>query len=134
MNGTLWIIAIACGAVLIVAFKWLAKRRAFHGRTPISLEEIQKSVDDKVSLHTFTRVFRALGEAYSIDPRLIRPDDSLKTLLDMDSWVLDAGTEKMNQWLAQDGIDEGARKPATVLDLLLLVEGKSGSNQRPVQS
>jgi hypothetical protein len=77
-----------------------------------------------VSLDTFTRVFRALGEAYSLDPRLIRPDDSLKRLLDMDSWVLDAGTEKLNRWLNSIGVEDITVKPVTVLDLLLLVEIK----------
>jgi len=42
----------------------------------------------------------------------------------MDSWVLDAGTDKLNQWLIQIGIDESAKQPSTVLDLLLLVERK----------
>jgi len=127
MNGTVWIVAIACAAVLVFGFRWAAKRRAFRGRAPVSLEELHRSVADRVTPEVFAQVFRALGEAYSVDPRLIRPNDSLKTLLNMDSWVLDAGTDKLNQWLAQVGINESSRQPSTVLDLLLLVEGKLSS-------
>ena len=99
MNGTVWIVAIAVAAVLVGAFTFLARRRAVGGRTPMNLEEIHRSVASNVTLDTFTKVFHALGEAYSVDQRLIRPEDSLKKLLDMDSWVLDAGTDKLNRWL-----------------------------------
>ena len=88
----------------------------------MTFEEIHRSVAGKVALDTFTKVFHALGEAYSVDPRLIRPEDSLKKLLDADSWVLDAGTEKLNRWLTSIGIERISDQPSTVLDLLVLVE------------
>ena len=100
----------------------------------MKLEEIHRSVANRVTVDTFVKVFDALGDAYSIDPRLIRPEDSLKKLLDADSWVLDAGTEKMNRWLTSVGIESVSRQPSTVLDLLLLVEQKLQNAEREKQS
>ena len=88
----------------------------------MTFDEIHRSVAGNVTLDTFTKVFHALGEAYSVDPRLIRPEDSLKKLLDADSWALDAGTEKLNRWLTSVGIEKVTDQPSTVLDLLVLVE------------
>lgn len=129
MNETLWILVIAVAAILVIGFRLLGRQRAVGGRTPIDLEDMHRGFSHQVSLSTFSQVFTALGEAYSVDPRLIRPEDSLNKLLDMDSWLLDAGTEKLNRWLNSIGIDQKAARPSTVLDLLLLVESRPGPHQ-----
>lgn len=122
MNGSHWVALIAIAATLVLGFRFIAKRRAVGGRTPRELIELHRSIAEKVGFETFEQVYRAIGDAYSVDPRLIRSDDSLKKLLDMDSWVLDAGTEKLNERLRALGVEEEEQRISTVLDLLLLVE------------
>lgn len=114
--------------VVIIAFRFFAIRRIGLNRTPIALQEIHSSVANQVSLDTLTLVFRMLGDAYGVEPRLIRPEDSLKRFLDSDSWRLDIGTEKLNKWLQSIGIKEIDTQPATVLDLLILVESRQKSS------
>ena len=128
MDGIRWAGLFAIGMVVIIAFRFFAIRRIGLNRTPIALQEIHSSVANQVSLDTLTLVFRMLGDAYGVEPRLIRPEDSLKRFLDSDSWRLDIGTEKLNKWLQSIGIKEIDTQPATVLDLLILVESRQKSS------
>lgn len=79
--------------------------------------------DYKVGYETFVEVYNTLSNAYSVNPKLIRPSDSLKKFFDIDSWDLDAGTEKMEEWLVKNlKIATPKKEIKTVLDLLILVE------------
>jgi len=89
------------------------------------------SYSSKVSFEAFEQVLVAIGDAYSLDPRLLRPEDQLSKLLDMESWVLDTGTEKLNKWLLDAGVATVEARISTVLDLVLLFEA-SKSQSRPV--
>jgi hypothetical protein len=117
---------------IVIALVWLgrytSRRKVIKGRSPLSFEEIQRSMATGISLRTLGQVFDVLGEAYGIDPRLIRSNYSFKNFFDLDSWTLDAGTEKVNNWLTSQGVQKPNSQLITVLDLLLLVEsGRSGA-------
>lgn len=129
MNALLWGGLIAIGIATVVAFRFYAVRRIDLNRTPIDLQEIHHSIADRVSLDTLKLVFRMLGDAYKIEPRLIRPEDSLRRFFDSDSWRLDVGTEKLNEWLQSIGVKEIDVQPKTVLDLLILVESRHSLGQ-----
>jgi hypothetical protein len=118
----LWGGLIAIGTMAVIAFRYFSIRRITLNRTPIDLQEIHRTVADKASFDTVKQVFQALGDAYSVDPGLIRPEDPLKYFSNADSWRLDAGTEQLNKWLQSIGIKEIGAQPKTVLDLLVLVE------------
>ena len=45
----------------------------------------------------FKQWFEEIGLAYNVDPRLLRLDDPLKMLNDIDSWELWHGTEKLDE-------------------------------------
>jgi hypothetical protein len=122
---TIVLTAIAISALLFIVCKWISKRFALKGRKSIPLNDIYNNfIKDKgISYTTFTDVFKKLGECYSINPSRIRPTDNFKLFTDIDSWDLDAGTEKMEKWLLQIiGESKDITKIKTVLDLLILVE------------
>jgi hypothetical protein len=129
MNTVLWGGLIAIGIAVVIAFRLVAIRRIGLNRTLIDFQVIHRAVANQVSLETLTLVFQMLGDAYGVEPRLIRPNDPLKRFLDADSWRLDVGTEKLNNWLQSIGIREIDVQPATVLDLLILVESRHKSSQ-----
>lgn len=124
----LWGGLLAIGMLAVIAFRLFAIRRIGLNRTPVDLQEIHGTVADKVSLETFKLVYHMLGEAYKVEPQIIRPGDPLKRFFDSDSWTLDMGTERLNKWLQSIGIKEINAQPATVLDLLILVESRQKSS------
>jgi hypothetical protein len=97
------------GAVLIVAVfivmvaRLVSKRSVLGGREPISLKAMyQHDVSMLgVGYELFEQVLSVVGEAYCIDPRLLRPSDELKKLYDLDSWTLSEGTERLNRRVAE---------------------------------
>lgn len=133
-DGLLLLGLIVIGTALVAVLRYRAKRRIARRHAAIELTEIHRLVAGSVSRETLQQVFIALGAAYSIDPRVIRPQDPLKALLDMDSWSLDGGTEKMNKWLQSVGVNGNAAPSSTVLDLLMLVEQSSPTEKPPVIS
>ena len=121
------LIGLAVCAIIVLAGKFLSRRLAFSHRKPMSLDDIYQTIasEYRITYDTFVNVFRALGDNYSIDPRLIRPEDSLKKLFDVDSWDLGERTLKMEKWLLSTfDIPEGGRDLKTVLDLLMILEGR----------
>jgi hypothetical protein len=56
---------------------------------------------DSVSFETLKDVLEALGRSFRVDPGLLRPEDPLDVLRQIDSWDLDDGTEQMETWLRQ---------------------------------
>lgn len=121
----LWGGLIALGTIVVIAFQYFSIRSITFNRTPIDFQEIHRPIADKASLDMVKQVFHALGDAYSVDPQLIRPEDPLKNFSNADSWRLDVGTERLNKWLQGIGIKEIGTQPNTVLDLLLLVESRN---------
>jgi hypothetical protein len=102
--------------VAVVAFKALSRQNYVKGREPIALEEMHASVRDQVSKEVFNEVWQKIGEVFSIDPRLIRPADRLRSLANMDSWDLGAGDDALNLWVEEKKM--GMPPPLeTVLDL-----------------
>ena len=68
----------------------------------------------------YEKVVNAIGVAYQIDPRLLRPSDSLKKLYGLDSWDLGEGTMQLNDWVKQNfGITRFEIEPKTIIDLLV---------------
>ncbi|MCS6304870.1 MAG: hypothetical protein H8K07_14595 [Nitrospira sp.] len=124
-TALLWGGLIAIGIMAVITFRYFSIRRITFNRTPIDLQAIHRSIADKASLDTVKQVFHVLGDAYLVDPRLIRLDDSLRSFSNADSWQLDVGTEQLNKWLQSIGIKEIETQPNTVLDLLLLVESRN---------
>lgn len=130
MEAILLGVSILVAVLAVIAFRLFAMRRIVQKRLPIDISDIHRTVADKVSLDTVKLVLLELGSAYSVDPRLVRPEDSLKRFFDLDSWDLGVGTEKLSQWLKSIGIEKIDAQPETVLDLLILVE----SRHKPSQS
>jgi hypothetical protein len=126
------IFLVACGVALvfIVAYRTLLRKQSFKGREPLTFEDIYRTVGEQhhIQFTTFAEVYKALGDCYAVDPRLIRPSDSLKKLFDIDSWDLGEGTYKMETWLAKTfGEIRGGNPMQTVLDLLVRAEANRQS-------
>ncbi len=126
----LLLIGVLCvSAVLVLSGILISRRKITAGRQPLSFEEIHKLANPQVSLQTLKRVLTMVGDCYRINPQLIRPEDRLKQFYDLDSWTLGLSTERMNKWLADQGVTANGHAIVTILDLLLFIEQRSaGSN------
>jgi len=120
-----WVVCIGVSAVLVFLFRFLVKKKIESLHERVELNEIYLTVSDSISIKNFTDVFNALGDSYSIDPRVLRPEDSLSKLDKLDSWVLGAGADKMNKWLECRGLSDFEAEPRTIYDLLFLVESQA---------
>lgn len=120
-GGVLWLTLVGAGIASIVGFMYFSRRKLTAGREPMDMEAVHAYVSAEVSLEGLRDVLNSVGQAFSIDPRLLRPEDSLTGLLNADSWQLDAGTEKINKWLADKGLEERLAPEATILDLAKLL-------------
>jgi len=127
-----WWLAIVVigGAVLVAGFRSLSKRSFVRGRSPSSLEDLQAQVKDWVSPEVFREVWTALGEAYDVDPRLIRPTDTFAELCKTDSWDLGKGEDRLTAWVDKKGLGRPP-KLDTVLDLAAWVEKSSSPARAP---
>ena len=106
-------------------------RKAFaKGRAPQSLADMHVTVQGQVSSAVFNEVWSKVGEAFSIDPRLIRPNDTLKSLSSIDSWDLGEGGDALSRWLEREQL---GKPPAleTMLDLAKWVESRSRETINP---
>lgn len=112
-----WWLAIAVigGAILVAGLRVLSKRSFVNGRTPSSLEDLHASVKDRVSFEIFREVWTVLGDAYGVDPRLIRVTDTFAELSKADSWVLGKGEDQIMTWVGKRGLGQPP-KLNTVLD------------------
>jgi hypothetical protein len=119
--GTYLAIGLVLAIVAVLGFKALARKGFARGRTPVPLADIHRTVQDQISIGVFNEVWSKLGELFSIDPKLIRPDDKLKKLADIDSWELGRGEDALRQWIAQKDV---GTPPVldTVLDLARWIE------------
>lgn len=90
--------------VIFIFSKYVARKNEFKKRRLIELPELYDSdiASYGINYETFKKIYNALGNSYSIDPRLIRSNDPLKKFFKIDSWDLDAGTEKMEEWLCKE--------------------------------
>lgn len=99
-------LAIGLGVAIatVLVFRAIAKRSLLRGRTPLPLEHAYASVKGQVSFEVFREVWSALGKAYGIDPRLLRPTDTFIALGKMDSWRLGKGEDEIEEWLQECGL------------------------------
>lgn len=113
----LWLaIGLIVVVTVVLGFRALAKRSFLKQRTPASLEDLHASVKDRVSFEVFSEVWAAIGKAYRVDPRLIRPTDTFSELSKADSWVLGKGEDDLTEWVDKKGVGRPAQLH-TVLDL-----------------
>lgn len=68
------------------------------------LEDIHGTVKDDVSFGVFSEVWAVLGNAYSVDPMLLRPTDTFQALGKVDSWTLGSGEDAIDDWLRKCGL------------------------------
>lgn len=126
--GSLIIVA----AVVIVAAQCLSKRSVIKNRSPIDLDELYQSEGASLTSHdVFRDVMQAVGKAFRIDPRLLRPSDPLKKLYDLDSWDIGEGAEQLSEWLEKEcGITCFEKEPKTIIELMVAV--KSAKQKSPL--
>lgn len=121
-DALFFVILIAVSIWLIIIFRFISIKKLIGKRDHQSLDVIYEGIKNEVSFETFSEVFQSLGDSYSIDPRLLRIEDTLIQLQSLDSWSLGSGTEKMEKWLTDRGITKCDVKLTSVKDILLLVE------------
>ncbi|QKD85437.1 hypothetical protein [Xanthomonas axonopodis] len=98
----LFFVVLIFGVFVILCCRAAARRRFMKGRYPRTLLDIHKEVHDQVSFDVLSDVWSRIGEAFSIDPKIINPDDKMKTLDDIDSWDLGKGSDALNRWIEQE--------------------------------
>lgn len=122
VSGWLFGVFLVVAMLIIVVARLVSKRNIVKKRKLISLLETYQHevVGFGVSYEIYEKVVNAIGMAYRIDPRLLRPSDSLKKLYSLDSWDLGEGTMRLNDWVAQNfGISRFEVEPKTIIDLLI---------------
>ncbi len=125
--GYWFLIASAVGVVLVIIFQRLSKRSVFAGRMPTPLEEVYSPVKDQVSFEVFSDVWTRVGKAYSVDPRLLRPDDAFSALHKMDSWTLGKAEDNLAEWLNQRGLAAPPRAQ-TLLEFAKWVQSSAAAS------
>lgn len=130
MHSSVWLVAIVIGlaVVAVVVARRVGKWSIISGREPICLEEMHQQYAEacEVSYELFEKTFSALGQAYRVDPKLLRPFDELKKLYDLDSWELGGGTEMLNESLEKNfGITRLEIEPRTIAELITEIEKQS---------
>lgn len=125
MDGPIvWIAAIASGILLVVILRYDERRKFARSRNLLEIEEIYHEISGQVEFGVFKEVFVAVGEAYKISPGLIRPSDRLEEFIRIDSWRLGAGSEALNSWLEQKGVNWKVKPESTILDVARLVKAR----------
>ncbi|GAB3254613.1 hypothetical protein [Chitinimonas naiadis] len=120
MEAWLLVLFLLCIAAIWL-FRAHARKSFLKGREPRQLVEIHAKVQDQVSKEVFNEVWSKVGEAFTIDPRLIEPSDTLKALSSVDSWDLGKGEDALSQWIEQERFGKPPAL-ATVLDLAKWVQ------------
>jgi len=127
-GGIAFVFLILAGVAAVLGFGYTSKLRLTAGRKPMSVDDTYRFVSSNVGVEAFRAVMYGVGESYSINPELIRPGDPLSGFIKADSWLLGAGTERLNKWLADNGLDADLRSSLTVLDLARALENSRGSS------
>lgn len=113
------------GVVFVIVFRTGLRRRFIKNREPLGLEQIfEREVKGHgISYGTFRRVYEVLEHSFSLDIRFVRPSDSVKDIIALDSWDLWVGKEKMEKWMAENlQVRADAPPIRTVMDLLRVAE------------
>lgn len=119
----LWLLTLFVALITVIIVLQLREEQSLiAGRKPCSLNEIYVAVSDRVSFEVFVETWTAVGNAYSIDPQLIRPGDTIKQLSKLDSWNLGEGEDELGAWLEQKNIAQPLPVPETVLELACWIE------------
>jgi len=119
-----WLLVLLLLIGLIVWVFRIFSRKSFSKNHEMrQLDDIYEEVKGHISFDTFSEIWLKVGEAFSIDPRLIKPSDTLKALCNIDSWDLGRGEDVLSEWIEQKHL---GRPPAltTVLDLAKWIESE----------
>lgn len=125
---SVWLLgALLLGIIFVWFFRTVTRKSFLKGRNLKQLSEIYEDIQDQISKEVFNTVWAKVGEAFSIDPRFIDPNDTLTALSGIDSWDLGNGEDALSLWIEQEQLD---RPPAlsTVLDLAKWVQA-NGSDE-----
>ncbi len=103
---SLWFVIIFLVAVgIVLCGRFFSKMNFFRRRVPASLEKLYSTVSSKMPFEVFSEVWLKIGEAYSIDARLILPNDKFKDFNSFDSWYLGKGEETLALWCQAQHLD-----------------------------
>lgn len=131
-SGWLMLTIISVAALLVIAGRRMSVKALVSGRAPVDHRQVYESEIAAlgVSWETYLGVIESIRDAYQVDGRLLRRDDPLKKLFDLDSWSLGHGTETLNRLLSdRRGVSALGDKPKTFGELLQMVE-PPGRNER----
>lgn len=118
MSGAfVWLIVLVVSCVAVFAFRRNEVRKVIKDRQPQEIELMRERMNDDAEFSAFHDVVRAIGSNYAIDPRLIRPEDSLESLARIDAWSLGGGADNLSDWLAREGVTALSKSVVTVADL-----------------
>jgi hypothetical protein len=126
------ILILLASLMAVLAFRAHAKRSSFGDRKRLPLEEIFELVRSEVSWTSFRSTWEQVGEAYGIDPRLLRPTDTFAQLAAIDSWRLDSGGDRVRRWLVDSGL-RGREDFKTLLDVAIAIEAGSKGKGVPAK-
>jgi len=125
LSGWIGGMLVAVSIIVITIMRWTIRCRVFRDRKPANIVEIYKKDVAKlnVSYDLFEKVISIVGQAFRVDPKLLRPSDKLRELYEADSWQLGEGIDQLNERIADEfGIVSFKKEPATVIELVLEIK------------
>src|SRR5690349_14568108 len=113
-------------ALAILVFVWLdpwsARRKLRNPPVDVRQRFGDWAVQSGVRWDHCERAVNEIAQAFEIDPRILRPDDSLEPLFALDSWKFGEGADRLGEIaIARFGPTVVPAAPKTVGELVMLL-------------
>lgn len=119
MEFILFAVILVLSIALIFLMHRVSKKRIAESRAPLDFMDMYSQANLTADYEIFSKVMDLIGQAFHVNPKLLRPADELKKLYDMDGWILDKGTEQLNMYLEKEfKITTFAEQPKTIAELI----------------
>jgi hypothetical protein len=117
----LFLAAVVVAGLLYFIGRYIARQKLLRGRQPLEVAEIVSDLPASVGRNEASEVLQVIGKSFRLRPEILRLDDSMSTLMAIDSWTLGHGQEELERWLKARGVDSLQRKPSTIRELIVSV-------------
>jgi hypothetical protein len=111
---------ITIGVVAALVGRYLSRKRLTR-RNLLPVSEIISELPANIPKKNASEILTKIGELFGIPAGVLRLDDSVSMLTEMDSWKLGEGQEKFEAWLKAQGITHLLKETKTIGDLVISI-------------
>jgi hypothetical protein len=124
VNAEVLIGIVVTVVVVYTVFRYATRRNFMRGRPELAISELLNSLPENIDRDKAGALLSEVAKCFRFRPGMLRLDDSLSSLMAMDSWVLGKGQEDLEDWLKERGISGFENMPSTVGELISVVVPK----------